>query len=222
MASQTCFSGPASGSSGSGSGGHGACAWPGLVIAGIASSGGRLRRAWLMLRVTELTGVGRSTEVGFRSVRFLNPSHQDKNILTFACVLCGSPVCSPPVVDPLWGPRDSPPSPLCVGLCVRPLCGSPMRVPSMWVPSVWVPCVGPLCTAGVGPSTRCVPCIYSRDASRSLTRTRSRLENNRLFTNNCWLAPPPTHQRHHHQRHKHTDTAHSGNSNHSNLTLLHY
>jgi len=82
------------------------------------------------------------------------------------CVLCGSPVWpSPPVaVGPLWGP------PLCVG----PLCGSPVRVP----------CVGPLCGSPlcgspvwvpcVGPSSRCVPCgIYSRDVSRSFTRSRS-------------------------------------------------
>jgi len=50
-----------------------------------------------------------------------------------------------------------------------PLCGSP----------VWVPCVGPLCGSPVwvpcvGPSSRCVPCvIYSREVSRSFTRSRS-------------------------------------------------
>jgi len=77
------------------------------------------------------------------------------------CVLCGSPVWpSPPVVGPLWG------TPLCVG----PLYGSPLWVPSVWVPSVWVPCVGPLC-GSLGPSRR-VPCIYSRDVSRSFTRSR--------------------------------------------------
>ena len=76
------------------------------------------------------------------------------------CVLCGSPVWpSSPVVGPLWGP------PLCVG----PLFGSP----------VWVPCVGPLCGSPVwvpcvGPSARRVAScgIYSRDVSRSFTRSR--------------------------------------------------
>jgi len=72
--------------------------------------------------------------------------------LVSVCVLCGSPVWpSPPVVGPLWGP------PVCVG----PLCGSP----------VCVPCVGPLCGSPV--PSRCVPCgIYSRDVSRSFTRSR--------------------------------------------------
>jgi len=79
--------------------------------------------------------------------------------------LCGSPVWpSPPVVGPLWGP------PLCVG----PLCGTPVRVPCggpLWGSPlcgspVWVPCVGL--------SSRCVSCgIYSRDVSRSFTRSRS-------------------------------------------------
>jgi len=61
---------------------------------------------------------------------------------------------------------------LCV-FCVGPLCGAPLR---WWVlcgalPSVWVPCVGPLCGSLV-PSRR-VPCgIYSRDVSRSFTRSR--------------------------------------------------
>ena len=56
-------------------------------------------------------------------------------------------------VGPLFG---SPVRVLCVGLlCGSPLCGSP----------VWVPCVGP--------SSRGVPCgIYSRDASRSCSRSR--------------------------------------------------
>jgi len=75
------------------------------------------------------------------------------------CVLCGSPMWpSPPVVGPLWGP------PLCVG----PLCGSPVRVP----------CVGPLCGSLLCGSPVWVrrraasSCIYSRDASRSFTRSR--------------------------------------------------
>jgi len=61
--------------------------------------------------------------------------------------------------SPLYGSPVSPVRVPCVGpLCVGPLCGSP----------VWVPCVGP--------SSRCVPCgIYSRDVSRSFTRSRSRL-----------------------------------------------
>jgi len=60
-----------------------------------------------------------------------------------------SPLCGSPVWVPCAGP-------LCVGpLCGSPLCGSP----------VWVPCVGP--------SSCCVSCgIYSRDVSRSFTRSR--------------------------------------------------
>jgi len=97
-------------------------------------------------------------------------------------LLCGSPVWPPPpVVGPLWGP------PLCVGplcgspvwvLCVGPLCVGPLCVPLCGSP-VWVPCVGPLCGSSVwvpcvGPLPRCVPCgIYSRDVSRSFTRSRS-------------------------------------------------
>ena len=52
--------------------------------------------------------------------------------------------------------------------CVGPLCGSP----------VWVPCVGPLCVGPLCGSPVCIPrraascCIYSRDASRSFTRSR--------------------------------------------------
>jgi len=85
---------------------------------------------------------------------------------------------------------------LC-GSCVGPLCGPPLRwwvlcgaLPSVWVPCVgplcgspvWVPCVGPLRNGStvwvpcVGPSSRCVSCgIYSRDVSRSFTRSRSRV-----------------------------------------------
>jgi len=69
---------------------------------------------------------------------------------------------------------------LCV-FCVGPLCDPPLR---WWVlcgalPSVRVPCVGPLCGSPVwvpcvGPSSRCVSCgIYSRDVSRSFTRSHS-------------------------------------------------
>ena len=47
--------------------------------------------------------------------------------------------------------------------CVGPLCGCP----------VWVPCVGPLCGSPVWVPRRAVSCcIYSRDASRSFTRSR--------------------------------------------------
>ena len=107
------------------------------------------------------------------------------------CVLCGSSVwSSPPVVGPLLGP------PLCVG----PLCGSPVRVPCVgplcgpplrWLvlcgalPSVWVPCVGPLCGSPLCGSLcgspvwvprRAAACgIYSRDVSRSFTRSRLQL-----------------------------------------------
>jgi len=97
------------------------------------------------------------------------------------CVLCGSPVWpSPPVVGPLWPP------PLCVG----PLCVSPVRVPCV-VPlcgsplcgsPVWVPCVGPLCGSLVAlrPSG-----IYSRDVSRSFTRSRSGMTS-------ASACPPPS------------------------------
>ena len=77
-------------------------------------------------------------------------------------------------------------------LCVSPLCGPPLRwwvlcgaLPSMLVPCagplcgpVRVPCVGPLCVGPLCVSPVWVPrcaascCIYSRDASRSLTRSR--------------------------------------------------
>jgi len=81
---------------------------------------------------------------------------------------------------------------LCV-FCVGPLCGPPLRwwvlcgaLPSVWVPCagplcgspVWVPCVGPLCVGPLCGSPVWVPrcaascCIYSRDASRSFTRSR--------------------------------------------------
>jgi len=101
------------------------------------------------------------------------PAPRPKRIAEISvCVLCGSPVWpSPPVVGPLWGPPlcvgplfGSPVwvpcmGPLCVGpLCVGPLCGSP----------VWVPCVGPSAPA------RASCGIYSRDVSRSFTRSRSR------------------------------------------------
>jgi len=80
---------------------------------------------------------------------------------------------------------------LCV-FCVGPLCGPPLRwwvlcgaLPSVWVPCVgplcgspvWVPCVGPLCVGSLCGSPvwvvalRCG--IYSRDVSRSFTRSRS-------------------------------------------------
>jgi len=87
------------------------------------------------------------------------------------CVLCGSPVWpSPPVVGPLLGP---PP-------CVGPLCGSPLWVPCAGplCDSLWVSCVGPLCVGPLCGSPVWVPrraascCIYSRDASRSFTRSR--------------------------------------------------
>jgi len=75
--------------------------------------------------------------------------------------LCGSPVwvpCAGPLCgSPVWVPSVWVP-------CVGPLCGSPV-----WVPSVWVPCVGPLC----GSLVALRPCgIYSRDVSRSFTRSR--------------------------------------------------
>jgi len=61
------------------------------------------------------------------------------------------------------GPSPMRGSPVWVP-CVGPLCGSPV-----WVPSVWVPCVGPLC----GSLVALRPCgIYSRDVSRSFTRSR--------------------------------------------------
>jgi len=69
---------------------------------------------------------------------------------------------------------------LCV-FCVGPLCGPPLR---WWVlcgalPSVWVPCVGPLrgspeCGSPVWVPRRAASSgIYSRDSSRSFTRSRS-------------------------------------------------
>ena len=83
--------------------------------------------------------------------------------------LCGSyvgPLCGPPLR--WWVLCGALPS-VCVP-CFGPLCGSPVRVPSVWVPSVWVPCVGPLC----GSLVALRPCgIYSRDVSRSFTRSRS-------------------------------------------------
>jgi len=74
--------------------------------------------------------------------------------------VCVCSVWVPCVALPSGGGSSVGPSPLC-GFplwvpCVGPLCGSP----------VWVPCVGT--------SARCVPCgIYSRDVSRSFTRSRS-------------------------------------------------
>ena len=101
----------------------------------------------------------------------VNPRPTPRYCIVSVCVLCGSPVWpSSPVVGPLWGP------PLCVG----PLCWSPV-----WVPCVGPPCVGPLCVGPlcgspvwvlcVGPSARRVAScgIYSRDVSRSFTRSRS-------------------------------------------------
>ena len=91
---------------------------------------------------------------------------------------------------------------LCVS-SVGPLCGPPLR---WWVlcgalPSVWVPCLGPLCGSPlcgsplrgspvgvpcVGPSTRRVAScgIYSRDVSRSFTRSRL---NYALYIESCAL-----------------------------------
>jgi len=75
----------------------------------------------------------------------------------------------PCVALPSGGGSSVGPSPLCGSPvwvpCAGPLCGSPV-----WVHSMWVPCVGPLC----GSLVALRPCgIYSRDVSRSFTRSRS-------------------------------------------------
>ena len=70
----------------------------------------------------------------------------------------------------VWVPCVAIPSSGGSSVGPSPLCGSP----------VWVPCAGPLCGSPVwvpcvDPSSHCVPCgIYSRDVSRSFTRSRSR------------------------------------------------
>jgi len=92
--------------------------------------------------------------------------------------VCVCSVCVPCVALPSGGRSSVGPSPLCGSPvwvpCVGPLCGSPV-----WVPSVWVPCVGPLC----GSLVALRPCgIYSRDVSRSFTRSRSWY----LWSFNAW------------------------------------
>jgi len=97
---------------------------------------------------------------------------------------------------------------LCV-FCVGPLCGPPLRwwvlcgaLPSVWVPCVgplcgspvWVPCVGPLCVGPLCGSTVWVPrhaascCIYSRDASRSFTRSHLQVETKMVMVNNTIIS----------------------------------
>ena len=73
-------------------------------------------------------------------------------------------------VGPVWVPCVALPSGGGSSVGPSPLCGSPVWVPSVWVPFVWVPCVVPLC----GSLVALRPCgIYSRDVSRSFTRSRS-------------------------------------------------
>ena len=96
------------------------------------------------------------------------------------CVSCVGPLCGPPLrwwvlcgaLPSVWVPCLGPLGVPCVGpLCVGPLCGSP----------VWNPCVGPS-------ARRVASCgIYSRDVSRSFTRSRSAPSgSNRLITE--WRA----------------------------------
>jgi len=87
-------------------------------------------------------------------------------------VVCVCSVWVPCVALPSGGGSSVGPSALCGSPvwvpCAGPLCGSP----------VWVPCVGPLCVGPLCGSPVWVPrraascCIYSRDASRSFTRSR--------------------------------------------------
>ena len=85
-------------------------------------------------------------------------------------LVCVCPVWAPCVALPSGGGSSVGPSPLCGSPgwvpCVGPLCGS-----SLCGSPVWVPCVGP--------STRRVAScgIYSRDVSRSSTRSRLPLAN---------------------------------------------
>ena len=77
------------------------------------------------------------------------------------CVFCVGPLCGPP----LWWWVLCGALPSAWAPCVGPLCGSPV-----WVPCVGPHCVGPLC----GSLDALHPCgIYSRDVSRSFTRSRS-------------------------------------------------
>jgi len=80
------------------------------------------------------------------------------------CVFCVGPLCGPPLR--WWVLCGALPSVLVP--CVGPLCGSPVRVPC-----VGPLCVGPLCGSPVWVPRRAASyCIYSRDASRSFTRSR--------------------------------------------------
>jgi len=85
--------------------------------------------------------------------------------------VCVCSVWVPCVALPSGGGSSVGPSSLCGSPVwipyVDPLCGSPV-----WVPSVWVPCVGPLCGSLVPGVT--LRGIYSRDASRSCSRSRIR------------------------------------------------
>ena len=88
--------------------------------------------------------------------------------LYYNIFVCVCSVWVPCVALPSGGGSSVGPSPLCWSPCVGPLCGSPVRVP----------CVGPLCVGPLCGSPVWVPrcaascCIYSRDASRSFTRSR--------------------------------------------------
>jgi len=86
-------------------------------------------------------------------------------------IVCVCSVWVPCVTLPSGGGASVGPSPLCGSPvwvpCAGPLCGSPVWGPLCGSP-VWVSCVGP--------SSPCVPCgIYSRDVSRSFTRSRSQI-----------------------------------------------
>jgi len=79
-------------------------------------------------------------------------------------VVCVRSVWVPCAALPSGGGSSVGPSPVCGSPvwvpCAGPLCGSPE----------WDPCVGPLC----GSLVALRPCgIYSRDVSRSYTRSRS-------------------------------------------------
>jgi len=93
------------------------------------------------------------------------------------CVFCVGPLCGPPLwwwvlcgtLPSVWVP------------CVGPLCGSPV-----WVPCVGPLCVGPLCGSPVWVPRRAASCgIYSRDVSRSFTRSRSELARGEKACGRC-------------------------------------